>query len=487
MNALDRLISWVSPSAGLRRARARMAMTNVRAYEGAKVGRRGMGWNSGGTNANAEIGPALSRLRNRSRDLIRNNPYARRACDAWVANVIGTGILAKLSAGQEIWDKWVTECDADGRHDFYGLQRLIARTVFESGECLIRLRWRLAEDGLSVPLQLQVLEPDFLDASKTQSVPGGGYIDNGIEFDALGRRVAYWLFGEHPGAQVPIASTLVSKRVPAEDIIHVFECDRPGQARGVPRLAPVVMKLRDIDDYEEAELLRKGVEACFAAFVYSEDEGLTAGTGATTSAASSSRNDESISAGMIKYLRPGEKIQFGAPSAVQGYNEFLTQQLHAAAAGIGITYEMLTGDLSRISYSSHRGGKLEFQRNAEAWQWLTFIPQLCNAVATAWKRAAIMGGVSRAGRAKFDWTPPKWDWVDPVKDVMGVVLALAAGLTSWEDEARKRGWTAEQLLAQIKANQEAFKAAGITIQWDQLVLGAAPLLSTEPQKQTENA
>lgn len=472
MNALDKIITWFSPSTGLRRARARAAMSFVRGYDGAKLGRRGMGWTAGGTSANAEIASSLSALRNRSRDLIRNNPYAAKAVSAWVANVIGTGILPKLSVGQDLWDRWAAECDADGRHDFYGLQALAARTMFESGEVLMRLRWRRAEDGLAVPLQLQLLEPDVIDSGKTQELPNGGYIDAGIEFDAIGRRVAYWLFDQHPGAVVPIAKTLNSRRVPAEDIIHVFECHRPGQARGVPRLAPVLMKLRDLDDYEEAELLRKGIEACFAAFVESEDDGFIAGTTATTSAASASRTDESISAGMIKYLKPGDKVTFGSPSAVQGYNEFIRQQLHAVAVGVDITYEMLTGDLSETNYSSMRGGKLEFRRRAEQFQWQTFIPQFCNAVATAFRRAAIIGGVSRVGRAAFQWTPPKWEWVDPLKDAAGVVLELAAGLTSWEEEARRRGWTAEQLIKQIAANQKAFADAGITVQWDKLILGA---------------
>jgi lambda family phage portal protein len=398
---------------------------------------------------------------------------------------VGTGIVPKLTAGQEIWDRWATgECDADGRHDFYGQQALAARTIFESGEVLIRLRWRNPEDGFTIPLQLQIMEPDFIDTAKTGQLGGGGYIDSGIQFDALGRRVGYWLFDQHPGANVRFGGSSVSRLVSADDIIHVYECQRPGQSRGVPRLAPVLMKLRDLDDYEEAELLRKGIEACFAAFVETDNNDFFAGSEA--SASSSSVMDESIAAGMIKYLRPGEKITFGSPAAVQGYNEFIRQQLHAVSAGSGITYEMQTGDLSQVNYSSMRGGKLEFQRGAEVFQWLTFIPQYCRPIESAFRRASIIAGAGRVGKAQFEWTPPKWDWVDPLKDASGVILELAAGLTSWEEEARRRGWTAEKLLAQIKANQEAFKAAGITLQWDKLVLGALAAAASD-QQTNENA
>ena len=475
MNLLDRVISWISPSSGLRRERARMAARSLRTYDAAATDRRGIAWTAGNTSADSEIQRSLPALRNRSREQIRNNPYAARAASAWTAALIGTGITAKLSSGQTLWEQWLKECDDDGLLDFYGLQALVCRTVFESGEAIIRLRWTTPDEGMAIPLRIRVLEPDHLDSLKTSELSGGRYIDSGIEFDASGRRVAYWLFDQHPGSMIPISRSLQSRRVDAQDVIHVFERLRPGQNRGVPRLSPSLLKLRDIADYEESELLRKGIESCFAAFVTSDGAGTYAGTGpikSTDRDVASTIPLEGISSGTIKYLSPGESITFGSPSPATGYNEFLTQQLHSLATGIGITYQMLTGDLSRANYSSMRGGKLEFRRVAEQYQWHTLIPQFCDAVASSWRKAAIIGGAGRAGRAAFEWTPPKWDFVDPLKDASGVILELAAGLTSWEEEARRRGWTPEKLLDEIKANQEAFKTAGITIQWDQLLLGA---------------
>ena len=133
----------------LNKARIRAA-TNLleRSYDGAKTGRRTSGWTTGGNSANAEIAPALSLLRNRSRDLVRNNPYAAKAINALVSNTIGTGITPTLADGQALWDQWVAECDADGQLDFYGLQMLAARTMRESGECLVRLRYRPTAGGI---------------------------------------------------------------------------------------------------------------------------------------------------------------------------------------------------------------------------------------------------------------------------------------------------------------------------------------------------
>jgi len=92
MNWLDRTIGALSPSVGLRRMRQRQALQLMqRAYEGAKAGRRTDGWVTAGTGANAEIAPASARLRDRSRDLVRNNPYAAKAVNALVSNLVGTG------------------------------------------------------------------------------------------------------------------------------------------------------------------------------------------------------------------------------------------------------------------------------------------------------------------------------------------------------------------------------------------------------------
>lgn len=176
MNFLDRAIGFVRPASALRRARQRAAIAMLtRSYEGARAGRRTEGWTVAGASANAEIGGALPRLRDRTRDLVRNNPYAAKAVQAVVSNLVGTGILPRARSGDtgvneqadRLWTRFAEGCDADGLTDFSGLQALIVRAMVESGECLLRFRERRIADGLAVPLQLQLLEPDHLDTSKT--------------------------------------------------------------------------------------------------------------------------------------------------------------------------------------------------------------------------------------------------------------------------------------------------------------------------------
>lgn len=483
MNLLDKLISTLSPEAGVRRLRARAAlsvaekMTGQRAYEGAKTGRRTGGWITGTTSADSEIAVSAIKLRDRSRALCRDNPYAARARDIFCANVVGTGIMAKAGAAQDAWNRWINECDADGLHDFYGLQALVMRSVFESGECLIRFRARRPEDGLVVPLQLQVLEPDYLDSGKTGQVNGGGWIVNGVEYNAIGQRVAYHLYNQHPGDTLILGATLQSKRVPAEEVLHVFERQRPGQTRGVPRLAPILLKMRDLDDYEEAELLRKGIESCFAAIVTTENTGQTLSESPTDAygnpvdaagnpvdAAGNYKGPriEELGAGLIQYLRPGQDVKFGAPAQTGDYGNYTKTQLRAIAAGIGITYEQLTGDLSDVNYSSIRAGLVEFYKFVDQLQWHCLVPMMLQPI---WKRWAETAYAVKAIRQKADafptWTPPRRQWVDPLKDVNAARQEIAAGITSLSETIRTRGEDPERVFAEIAAERARLTELGI--------------------------
>lgn len=469
MNLFDQIIESISPERALQRQLARAQIARLGAlegkrsgYEGAKTGGR-MSWTAGNGSANLEISTYLAKLRARSRDMVRNNPYASRAISSLAGNAIGTGFMLKLpKAVAPYWKAWTEYADADGQLDYYGLQALIARTVFESGECLVRLRQRLPQDGFEIPLQLQVLEPDYLDATKQGDISGGGWIWAGIEFNAIGQRVAYWLYPEHPGEVASFRrKSFVSNRVPAEYVQHIYEKLRPGQARGVPRLAASMLRMRDLDDYEEAELVRKGYEACFMAIVIGKDGSRTLGQSAVDP--QTGKRVETITSGMIAYMDDAQDVRFGQPSPMGGYGEYTTSHLHAVAAGAGVTYEQMTGDLSGVNFSSMRAGMIEYRRVIEVWQWLTFIPMHGNRTIRAWEQAARIAGKIR-GKAPLEiaWTPPKWDWVDPVKEVAATRDEIAGGLASLSEKLRARGFDPEIVFAEIGQDVTALsEAAGI--------------------------
>lgn len=466
MKWLDDVVAAISPERAVAREAARFKLRQIdhmkkRGYEGAKTGGR-VAWTSGGSSANAEASTAIAALRNRSRDLVRNNPYANKCIATLTANSIGTGFMVKLPKKiQPLWKNWTEYCDADGQLDYYGLQSLIARSVYESGECLVRLRQRLPSDGFEVPLQLQVIEPDYLDSSRDNTkVSGGGWIWGGIEFNAIGQRVAYWIFPEHPGEVASFRrKSFESNRVPAEYVQHIYEKTRPGQARGIPKLAASMMRIRDLDDYEEAELVRKGYEACFAAFVIGKDSGRTLGQSVLDS---DGRRTETLEAGMIAYIDDSQDVKFGQPSPMGGYGEYTSVNLHAIAAGSGVTYGQLTGDMSRMNFSSARVALNEFRRLVEVWQWLTFIPMQATPTVRAFEKTARIAGKIKGPLIDVDFTPPKWDYVNPTQEVAATRDEIAGGLASLSEKLRSRGYDPEQVFSEIGSDVESLsKAAGI--------------------------
>lgn len=484
---LTRALALVAPMAALRRMQARVAMQSLRAYEGAGQNRRTRNWRTSTKGPVEEVGDALERLRARSRDLTRNNPYAKRAVDIVVAHQVGFGIMPRPRTGSAAADKrlkmifaeWVKTCDVTGVHDFYGLQALAARARAESGEVLIRL-WRNRGPG-PVPLQLQVLEPDHLDHNKNEENADGSRIVYGVELDPYGARVAYWLFRRHPGDSAYVAPRLsMSERVPAADVIHMFRADRPGQVRGVPDCAPVVTRMRGLDDYQEAELERARVQACLAAFITTPSLGVGGPLAGLPDAASGERR-QTMSPGMMEQLLPGEDIKFLAPAAGDAYGDHVKTVLRAIAVGFGVTYHQLTADLSDANYSSLRAGNIEFRRLVEQAQYLMLIPQLCDRVWTEFVRVAVLANAVRPRAAGYavEWVPPAFEAVDPLKDAQAERERIDLMLTSPQRAIAAQGFDPDEILAEAAEWKAKKEAAG---------LGApAPAPQADPENADDDA
>lgn len=466
MNTFDKFIASLNPAAAVRRERSRLELDALRRYEGASRGRRTDGWFTQSTSADAATSMGLGLLRDRSRDLVRNNPYANKAVQVIVSNTIGTGIIGQARATRsrrrstqltDLFTGWATDpsqCDYEGRHDFYGLQALIMRTVVESGECLVR---RYIQPGQKISLQLLVLEPDYIDASKDVALEGGGLIREGIEYDSKNRRVAYWLYNEHPGEQHQRVNSFNSTRVPAEEIIHLFKQSRPGQTRGVPWASPVILRMRDFDDYHDAQLLKQKISACFAAFAV-DTEATDAGMGTELI--------DKLEPGAIEILPPGKDIRFANPPSVGEIDKVSRQYLLQIAAGFGITYEALTGDLNNTSFSSGRMGWIEFHRNIESWRWNMLVPQMLNPIWKWFAQSASLGGVRGMDGIVAQWTPPRRELIDPDKEISATVKSVRSGLMSLSEAIREYGYDPEEVLREMQQDNELIDELGLVLDTD---------------------
>lgn len=476
-NIIDRAIAAVAPSTAARRLRARAVFDVLaqRGYDGAARGRRTAGWLTGSASAAAEVVPQIATLRTRSRDLVRNNPYAHRAVASIAQNVVGPGIKAQAMAPnkalakrvEELWRSWAetTACDAGGRLTFAGVQELAMRTIVESGEVLIRRRNRRAEDRLPVPLQLEVLEPDHLDTSRdTDYRPGKSRVVGGIQYDALGRVEGYWLYPFHPG-DAGYSGWAQSELRRWDQVAHGYRVDRPGQPRGVPWGAPAIIRLRDLDEFEDAQLVRQKLAACYTAFV-TDVEG-------DTSAASAI--PETLEPGLIEALPPGRSVVFAEPPGVETYDEFLTHNLRAVAIAYGVTYESLVGDYSKVNFSSGRMGHLEYQRNIQSWRWNLLIPQVCDRVWRWFLEQAVLAGQlpAEALEVRAKWTPPRREMVDPMKELQAAQLAVRSGFASLAGAIREQGHDPDELLEEIAAVNARLEELGISLDTAPLARGAA--------------
>lgn len=471
---IDRAVGYIAPQRGLMRLRARVAADLlVRHYEAASAGRRTQGWHRSIGDANAAVGSGLSRLRDVARDLVRNNPHAESAVSTIADHAVGWGIAAKPkpanAAAAKVWTEWAgtPACDSDGRHDFAGLQKLAMRTVVESGEVLIRRRIRLPEDGLPIPIQLQILEPDYIDTSRTGlKLPNGGRIIHGVEFDALGRRVAYWLFPEHPGASLSMftAGSLggASVRIRAENILHVFRQTRPGQVRGPSWFAPVILRFKDFDEYEDAQLMKQKIAACLAVLT-SDVDGTAPALG--TPDDTQQPGIDSLEPGMILNVPPGRSVTVVQPPTVREYADFSEISLRGIATGLHVTYEDLTGDYTDLPFSAARMSRLRHWARVEDWRWNTLIPQLCNPVwGWAMEAAMIMGLVKEPPAA--EWTAPPLPMIEPDKEGLAYQRNIRTGIMTLSEAIRERGYDPKALLAEMAKDNETLDDLGLILDSD---------------------
>lgn len=468
MNIIDRAIALISPKTAMRRiaskARAKMIDLHTRRYEGAAYGHRHSGfYGKVDQSANQLIHQDMKKLVTRSRQLAINNPYAKRAPKVIANNVVGTGILPtpvgdreevnKINAAWKSWGESLA-CDFNGDFNFYGIQKLIMRTIVVSGEALV-IRKRVKYETNPLGIQLLVLEGDFIDETKhnyTGVGPANGPYDYyGIRYNADNKKIGYWIYDRHP-----MEGYMQSSFVPIEDIIHVYEVERSGQNRGVPFSSSTILKQRDLDDYEDAEILGKKAASCMPIFVTNNDlEGST-----------NSMEDkvEHLEPGTINYLKPGESVSFAQPPQNPGFTEFIRTQHRAIANGYGLTYEQLTGDLSNVNFSSARLGWIEFQRMVDDWQYLLIIPRFCEK-AYQWFLDACKISLGLGYNIQVNWTAPRREMIDPIKEINGMKNMVRAGFSSWQEVVKQQGYNPDDVLRELKEDQQRFKDAGLTPEW----------------------
>lgn len=454
-------------------------------YDAAGTGRRMKGWMPPSTGPNKAI-TGLQNIRNRARDVVRNDWSGESATQKWVTNLIGVGItprLKRMASGPrkqeliDLWDRWTEVADADGVLNFYGLQALVVRAWLDSGEVFVRKRVRRLDSGMEVPLQVQLIEAEFVplfDADTWPGMPVGHKIRQGIELDRRGQRVAYWMHREHPGDDTA-AGMQNLLRIPASDVKHVYEVKRPGQLRGVSALASVLTRLRSINDYDDAVLERQKLANLFAVFI-------TRGLGGDVDLdpltnlpieMSSGEPLVGLQPGIMQELEYGQDVKFSnPPEAGTTYSDYMRTQHLGTSAATGIPYELFSGDIKEVSDRTLRVVINEFRRFAEQRQWHTVIPMFCQPVRQWWTDAAVLAGKVTMAEANdvamVEWAPHGWAYIHPVQDPQGKALEVESGFRSRSSVIAERGDDPDTVDAERAADKEREESLGLSLVPEQL-------------------
>jgi lambda family phage portal protein len=458
-----------------------------RMFGGAAFSRLTADWVTSGTSQDAEVLSSMRTLRNRARQLCRDNDYARQAVRVLVNNVVGTGVQfqsqVRMQRGggrldstmndaiESRWRDWCRKDSADvaGLLCFSEIERLAMASVVESGEVFIRLI-RQAPGRSSVPLALQVLEADLLDDNWNGTSEEGNEIRMGVEVDEYRRPVAYHFFQRHPGDfQYGEKANPYRKRirVPAAEIIHLYKIERPGQTRGITRFASALGSIHQLNGYLDSELVAARAGAALMGFITTPE-----GTYPDDGVMDNQRTIE-WSPGQWQILAPGESVTVPALNRPAGMESFMRQCLRSISAGVGVPYPSLSSDYSQTNYSSSRLELLEARDSYRAEQaWL--IENLHQRVFDEWLDMAALSGALNLPGYETDpgrynqprWLARGWAWVDPQKEVASYKEAVRCGFMTQSDVIAQGGGDIEELMTARQRELEQAQELGLVFDTD---------------------
>jgi lambda family phage portal protein len=473
------LASWISPQRG---------RTAVRAYAGARGGRLTAGFGTyANTSADAELSLGLTQLRARSRQLMRDAPYAKRARVVVINNVVGSGIgmqgQVKNSRGElherinedieRGWCEWsrADSCHTGGQLAFADFERTCLSEVFTAGEVFIRKHRRPFGDS-RIPFALELIEAERVADEFTYPKGATGATRLGIETDRFERPVSYWIREVHPGeVRVKPDQTVNLERVPASEIIHLHLVERWPQTRGEPWLHAVLRKLNDMEEYSGSELLAARMAANYFATITSPEADPT-----PNEKQEDGSKEMQIEPGTIEQLLPGDELSFHTPNRPnQAFDGFMRAMLREVAAGVGVSYESLSRDYSQSNYSSSRLSLLD---DRDLWrvlqQW--WIRSFREPLLREWLQAAVLSGSLKTIPPEqyaidpdrflaVSWKLRGWSWVDPTKEVEAYKEAVKAGFTTVTAVIAQTagGVDIEDVVAERKRELQMFDDAEIEV------------------------
>lgn len=459
-------------------------------YKGAAPSRSKADWTMTSAGPNATVQAALPVLVARHRDGERNNPHIKRGVSIYVHALVGTGLMAtarsdgsdegnlQAAEADEVWAAVSKRgvLDAMGVETVAGMQAQAAREWQAGNVFLRRVPDRTAP---IVPFRVQVLEGDMLDTSKTMPIEGGGEIKGGVEVNAIGRVLAYWIRNKHPGESGYAGAAATSVRIPIEDCVHLKLPGRPGQVSGVPVTSAILTTQKDAADFEAYTIIAKKSEALTVGVVTRApyDEWNPPPEAPPPEYDASGKEVEAdvlvpgvvdVNGNLVGSMTPGQwlgveagtDVRFNNPQLAANYEPFVASHDRRTAVGMNISYEQMTGNFANANYSTMRGGMLEFWAEIDMLLWDYFEPAWD--VVWGWvMEAAWLKGLVARPDIEADWQAPARPSIEPDKDAIANMINVRAGWVDEEDIIKANGYNPAKLRAKLKYNREQRELYGI--------------------------
>ncbi|MEI2466647.1 phage portal protein [Niallia taxi] len=480
MNALDKLIGFVSPQRALKRNIARQKnniLNSGYGNYGASATKKSMrAWRSRGGSAKEDIEDNIPTLRERSRDLYAGTPLATGALKTLRTNVVGSGLRLNsqidyefLGISEEEADAWETiverefalwaesmHCDLQRMNTFYELQQLAFLSQLQSGDVFVTLPM-LKRVNMPYDLRIHIIEADRICNPNGSQVTIDNTIVNGVEIDSNGEVVAYHIARHHPlsfnhSQQSWTRVDKFGKLTGRPNVLHLMDTERPEQRRGIPVLAPVIETLKQLGRYTEAELMAAVISGMFTVFIKSNDGGADTILGQASNSPTfepedgdEDDTDYELGNGAIVSLAENESIETANPGRPnQAFDGFVTALCRQIGAAIEIPYELLLKNFT-ASYSASRGALLEawkMFRMRRAWLANDF----CQPIYEEWLAEAVAKGrvaapgffkdpMIRKAYCGAEWNGPSQGQIDPLKEAQAAEKRIELGASTHGREA----------------------------------------------------
>jgi len=442
-------------------------------FDGAGVHRLLLDWIAQTRSADEEVRGDIRMLRARARELGRNNSYVKRYFRLLVTNVIGPmgiKLQAQVWAGDQpdtktnaaieaAWNAWATgPVTVDGRLTLRRFEKLVIKTVACDGEAFVRL-WRGFE-GNAFGLALQAIDADLIDETFNRPRRGAqNEIRMGVEIDAIGRPVGYWVWDA-------VGTDLVRERyfVPAGEMLHLYDPERVNQTRGVTWVHSVMVPAHMLNAYEESEAVAARIGASKMGLFEKRADSLAGDLAASSKPATMEANP-----GTFEIVPDGYEFKAWEPDhPTAQFPAFIKQMLRKIASGFSVFYNVLANDAEGVSYSTMRSFALV---ERDDWRSIQqdFIDGWRRPLYAVWLGMALLtGGLKLPSRDPSRYLavrhrPRGWQWIDPEKEARAAVISIQNGLGTRTGFLAEKGEDIEDVFAELAREQALAEEYGINV------------------------